>query len=238
MYFAPIYSSTVVRCRVYIASILVWLTSMNLAYIKLLLLRLLLLVLPFDWICATLHRIYHKSFDADKFNAKETKLLWERFDNLKPNTQYVFYVVAISERNDETSRPSEKIVVWTDPAVSPIVDVSIPGDHICIFCFATLNGSVFRRRRRRTIQPPTIHPDEIITEGSSMTVLCVALGDPMPKISLYVGGIEIKSEITRQMVTTVQNITIEMVDVTCYAGTSTILFVLQIAISEFRMHFD
>lgn len=71
-----------------------------------------------------------------------------------------------------------------------------------------------------------------------MTVLCVALGDPMPKISLYVGGIEIKSEITRQMVTTVQNITTEMVDVTCYAGTSTILFVLQIAISEFKMHSD
>lgn len=70
------------------------------------------------------HRLYHKSFDADKFSVTETKLLWKRFDNLKPNTQYVFYLVAISGRNDETSQPSEKIVVWTDPAVPPIVDVS------------------------------------------------------------------------------------------------------------------
>lgn len=72
----------------------------------------------------THHRIYHKSFDADKFGASETKLLWKRFDNLKPNTQYVFYLVAISGKNDETSLPSEKIVVWTDPAMPPVVDVS------------------------------------------------------------------------------------------------------------------
>lgn len=52
-----------------------------------------------------------------------------------------------------------------------------------------------------------------------MTVLCVALGDPTPKISLFVGGVEIKSDTTRQMVTTIQNVTTQMDDVTCYAGT-------------------
>lgn len=73
---------------------------------------------------AVFARIHHKSFDGDKYSVAETKLLWKRFDNLRPNTQYVFYLVAVSELNNETSQSSEKIVVWTDPAVPPIVDVS------------------------------------------------------------------------------------------------------------------
>lgn len=85
---------------------------------------LLLDVGPYQSALTAHHRIYHKSFDADKFSVTETKLLWNRFDNLKPNTQYLFYLVALSGRNDESSQPSEKIVVWTNPALSPSVDVS------------------------------------------------------------------------------------------------------------------
>lgn len=70
-----------------------------------------------------IYRIYHKSFSDDKFSVIETRLLWKRFDNLIPNSQYVFYVVTISGKNNELSLPSEKIVVWTHPAVSAIVDV-------------------------------------------------------------------------------------------------------------------
>lgn len=51
-----------------------------------------------------------------------------------------------------------------------------------------------------------------------MTVLCLALGNPTPKISLYIGGVEIKSETTRHMVAVIQNVTTQMDDVTCYAG--------------------
>jgi hypothetical protein len=37
-------------------------------------------------------------------------------------------------------------------------------------------------------QPPTIHPVNLIMEGSSMTILCIAMGTPMPTISLYISG--------------------------------------------------
>jgi len=37
-------------------------------------------------------------------------------------------------------------------------------------------------------QPPRIQPLNLLIEGRSMTVVCVALGDPTPTISLYING--------------------------------------------------
>lgn len=38
-------------------------------------------------------------------------------------------------------------------------------------------------------QPPTVHPINLVMEGSSMSILCIAMGTPTPTISLYISGI-------------------------------------------------
>lgn len=66
-------------------------------------------------------RIYHKSTAADKFSVIETRLLWARLPNLKPNSQHVVYVIAVGPKG--MSRPSETLIAWTDPALPAFVDV-------------------------------------------------------------------------------------------------------------------
>lgn len=49
-----------------------------------------------------------------------------------------------------------------------------------------------------------------------MTILCVALGDPIPTISLYIGGHMIHSEVGRHLVTIIHNVTVDMDRVACH----------------------
>ncbi|XP_021707105.1 Ig-like and fibronectin type-III domain-containing protein 1 [Aedes aegypti] len=86
-----------------------------------------------------------------------------------------------------TSLPSETLVAWTDPALPAFVD------------------------------PPTVHPSDIISEGGSMTILCLALGNPAPTISLYVGGHLVRQDTSRHMITVIHNVTIDMEHISCYA---------------------
>ncbi|XP_037879473.1 Ig-like and fibronectin type-III domain-containing protein 2 [Glossina fuscipes] len=86
-----------------------------------------------------------------------------------------------------TSLPSETLVAWTDPALPAFVD------------------------------PPTVHPADNIPEGGSMTILCLALGNPAPTISLYVGGHLVRQDTSRHMVTVIHNVTADMEHVSCYA---------------------
>ena len=51
----------------------------------------------------------------------------------------------------------------------------------------------------------------------SMTVICVAMGTPMPTISLYISGNLIQQEKTRHMVSVISNVTRSMDQITCYA---------------------
>lgn len=50
-----------------------------------------------------------------------------------------------------------------------------------------------------------------------MTILCLALGNPVPNVKLYVGGHFVREEMTRHMVTTVHNVTTDMEHISCYA---------------------
>jgi len=43
-------------------------------------------------------------------------------ENLKPNTQYQVEVIAITDKG--SSLPSETMLLWTDPALPAIVEVS------------------------------------------------------------------------------------------------------------------
>lgn len=50
-----------------------------------------------------------------------------------------------------------------------------------------------------------------------MTVLCLALGNPAPTISLYIGGHLLRQDTSRHMVTIIHNVTTDMEQVSCYA---------------------
>lgn len=98
------------------------------------------------------------------------------------------HIIYVTASNENgESRPSETLVAWTDPAYEPMVEV------------------------------PTIHPTNLVLEGGSMTVICVAMGTPMPTISLYVAGSLIKEEKTRHLVAVISNVTRSMNLVTCFA---------------------
>jgi len=98
------------------------------------------------------------------------------------------YIMFVTAENDNgESAPSETLLAWTDPAIEPKVDV------------------------------PTIHPINIVLEGGSMTVLCVAMGSPMPTISLYVSGVLVRVEQTRHMVAVISNVTRFMNQISCHA---------------------
>lgn len=62
-----------------------------------------------------------------------------------------------------------------------------------------------------------MQPSTGIREGSSVTVLCVAMGSPTPNITLYIAGHPIRSEQTRHMVTTIHNITKYHSQIACHA---------------------
>lgn len=86
-----------------------------------------------------------------------------------------------------SSLPSETLIAWTDPAYPAFVE------------------------------PPTVHPINLVIEGSSMTILCTAMGTPMPTISLYISGRLVRQETKRHMVTVIHNVTRDMDQISCYA---------------------
>ena len=67
------------------------------------------------------------------------------------------------------------------------------------------------------LQAPTVHPINMVTEGNNMTVLCIAMGTPMPTVTLYLNGHPIRSTVSRHMVTEIDNVTRDMGQVSCYA---------------------
>ncbi|XP_013140886.1 PREDICTED: Ig-like and fibronectin type-III domain-containing protein C25G4.10 isoform X1 [Papilio polytes] len=85
------------------------------------------------------------------------------------------------------SLPSETLLAWTDPAYPAYVE------------------------------PPTVNPVNLVVEGSSMTILCIAMGTPTPTISLYISGRLVRQEVTRHMVTVIHNVTRDMDQISCYA---------------------
>ncbi|CAH2043160.1 unnamed protein product, partial [Iphiclides podalirius] len=85
------------------------------------------------------------------------------------------------------SLPSETLLAWTDPAYPAYVE------------------------------PPTVNPVNLVVEGSSMTILCIAMGTPTPTISLYISGRLVRQDVTRHMVTVIHNVTRDMDQISCYA---------------------
>ncbi|XP_075234927.1 Ig-like and fibronectin type-III domain-containing protein 1 [Lycorma delicatula] len=98
------------------------------------------------------------------------------------------YIVYVTAVSKKgVSLPSETLIAWTDPAYPAFVE------------------------------PPTVHPINLVVEGSTMTILCIAMGTPMPTISLYISGRLVRQEVTRHMVTVIYNVTRDMNHISCYA---------------------
>ncbi|XP_060521519.1 Ig-like and fibronectin type-III domain-containing protein 2 isoform X2 [Cylas formicarius] len=98
------------------------------------------------------------------------------------------YIIYVEASTDKgVSMPSETLIAWTDPAYPAFVE------------------------------PPTVHPINLVIEGSSMTILCIAMGNPMPTISLYISGRLVRQDTTRHMVTVIHNVTRDMDQISCYA---------------------
>lgn len=131
------------------------------------------------------YKLHHKSTADDDYHIVTTSVTSLTIEGLNPNTQYIVYVTAISEKGQ--SLPSETLIAWTDPAYPAFVE------------------------------PPTVHPINLVMEGSSMTILCIAMGTPMPTISLYISGRLVRQETTRHMVTVIHNVTRDMDQISCYA---------------------
>ncbi|XP_050297664.1 Ig-like and fibronectin type-III domain-containing protein 1 [Anthonomus grandis grandis] len=131
------------------------------------------------------YRLYHKSTSEDKYQIKNTSVTSYMIKNLTPNTQYIIYVEAVTDKG--VSMPSETLIAWTDPAYPAFVE------------------------------SPTVHPINLVIEGSSMTILCIAMGNPMPTISLYISGRLVRQDTTRHMVTVIHNVTRDMDQISCYA---------------------
>lgn len=141
------------------------------------------------------YRMFHRS--GNNITIADTKMLWARLNRLTPNTQHIFYLSAIGSKG--TSLPSETLVAWTDPALPAFVDVSfIEVLRKSFYTFSFLE------------KPPTVHPSDFVSEGNSMTIICLALGNPVPNVKLYVGGHFVREEMSRHMVTTVHNVTTDM----------------------------
>ncbi|XP_019771440.1 Ig-like and fibronectin type-III domain-containing protein 2 isoform X3 [Dendroctonus ponderosae] len=131
------------------------------------------------------YRLFHKSTSDEGYQVKNTSVTSHMIKDLSPNTQYIVYVEAVTEKG--VSMPSETLIAWTDPAYPAFVE------------------------------PPTVHPINLVIEGSSMTILCIAMGNPMPTISLYISGRLVRQDTTRHMVTVINNVTRDMNEISCYA---------------------
>lgn len=69
----------------------------------------------------TVFRLYHKSAADDDYHVVITSVTSHMIEGLNPNTQYIVYVTAISEKGQ--SLPSETLIAWTDPAYPAFVEV-------------------------------------------------------------------------------------------------------------------
>ncbi|XP_063860088.1 Ig-like and fibronectin type-III domain-containing protein 2 isoform X4 [Scylla paramamosain] len=80
--------------------------------------------------------------DPDNYNITTTAATALRLENLTPNTQYVIYVTATTDKGE--SRPSETLLAWTDPAYPAFVEAPtvhpinliVEGGKMTVLCIA------------------------------------------------------------------------------------------------------
>lgn len=74
--------------------------------------------------------LFYKSSSDTAYIKVETTVTSHMIEGLRPNTQYIIYVTAISKKGQ--SLPSETLIAWTDPAYPAFVEVSLKSPFIYI----------------------------------------------------------------------------------------------------------
>ena len=86
-----------------------------------------------------LFRLHHKSAADDDYHVVTTSVTSHMIEGLNPNTQYIVYVTAISEKGE--SLPSETLIAWTDPAYPAFVEVRLKFKILMSFnCFIKIKS--------------------------------------------------------------------------------------------------
>ena len=98
------------------------------------------------------------------------------------------------------SEPGEIVETWTRSLQPPYVQVKL------LEAGSSQTGGLSLRRRVKAVE-----------EAGSLTVLCVAGGEPVPEVSLAVNGVTLHSERVLLLSTIIHNITRDMETVTCAA---------------------
>ena len=98
------------------------------------------------------------------------------------------------------SEPGEIVETWTRSLQPPYVQVKL------LEAGSAQTGGLSLRRRVKAVE-----------EAGSLTVLCVAGGEPVPEVSLAVNGVTLHSERVLLLSTIIHNITRDMETVTCAA---------------------
>jgi len=150
------------------------------------------------------YRLYYKPVVTNmvqfKFEVTESEATTARINGLMPDTQYAIFATAVIVRNDTEieSTNSEELLAWTDPAYPVHVEIRIVRDHQLV--------------RNNTLNT--------VSEGGSMTVLCIATGMPVPTVKLSIDGVELHSKVTKYLVTVVGNVDKDLHHISCSANNS------------------
>jgi hypothetical protein len=86
-------------------------------------------------------RLHHKSAADDDYHVVVTSVTSHMIEGLNPNTQYIVYVTAISEKGQ--SLPSETLIAWTDPAYPAFVEVRFKLKNFSSIICIVLHFTVF-----------------------------------------------------------------------------------------------
>lgn len=97
------------------------------------------------------------------------------------------FAVQAKSNKNQTSQLSEVIIVWTNPAI------------------------------RASVQLPVVIPAGPIMEGSNVTFMCVAMGIPMPTLSLFVNGQLVVKREFRHVAYSIANVNRSLSSVACHA---------------------
>ena len=144
-----------------------------------------------------------------------TSLTNVRMTQLPAATQFAIYATAVVRKPDGSeleSLKSEEVSVWTLEAVPATVEVRVVKAGSRSPGLGPLLGALFHGFNSFRQRPVSE-----VSEGSTVTVLCLAQGSPTPRVALYMGGQKVSSQQTHYMAVIVQNITRQTAELTCIA---------------------
>ena len=145
----------------------------------------------------------NETLGAPKMIATD-KLSLELTD-LVPDSLYKVWVTSVTVQLEEDQVESERgevIAAWTKSYIPAFVQMRFVQS-------VKIPGFGPGRLIRKTV--------DTVDEGGSLTVLCLAGGEPVPKLSLSINGVILHSQTALMMTTVIHNITRDVKFISCFA---------------------